>query len=125
MQRYALTLEDADGNPAVATPEIVMAMNENLAQHDIAGAIAQDANGVHLLTDANLEALVNANKLRKLVEGDDGYLANQHTYVLEEIGEDDAHGIYNAMFSVPRGGRRRKTRKGKGKTKKTRRFSRR
>ena len=122
MPRYALTIEDADGNPAVATPEIVMAMDENLAQREIEGSIRQDANGVHLRTDANLEALVGEGKLRKLTEDEAGYSANATTYLLDEIGEDPAGGIYNAMFSVPRGGRRgKKTRKPNRKGKKTRR----
>ncbi len=123
--RYALTLEDADGNPAAATPEIVAAMDENLAQRGIEGSIRQDANGVHLMTDANLDALVNEGKLMKVAEGEPAYSANKNTYVLEEIGEDPDGGIYNAVFSVPKGGRRRgkKTRKlrklRKGKSKKT------
>ena len=124
MTVYELTLEDADGNPAAPTDEIVAALKENLAQRGIEGSIQNDANGLKLRYDGNLGQLVAAGHAMVLKQGDAGYDPAKVTYLLEELGEDPEGGVYNAMFSVPKGGRRRrgkKTRKGKKKARLTRR----
>jgi hypothetical protein len=121
MTVYELTLEDADGNPAAPTDDIVAALKENLALREIEGSIQNDANGLKLRYDGNLGQLVAAGHAVVLKQGDAGYDPAKVTYLLEELGEDLDGGVYNAMFSVPKGGRRRKTRKPKRKTRLTRR----
>jgi hypothetical protein len=123
VNKYQLMLEDADGNPAVATDTIVQAMNENKHGRELPGFFRNDANGLQYITDENLESLVAEGKLRVLADGEPGYIGNKTTYLIEEIGEDLDGGVYNALFSVDRDGgrRRRKTRKPKRKTRKTRR----
>jgi hypothetical protein len=112
MPRYELTVEDADGAVVVdPTDEVVMSMSENLAVRQIPGRIGEDPNGVYVNTDANLGALAAAGDLRVLMANDPGYVAGMTTYMLEEIGEDPAGGVYNARFSVPAGGRRRRGKK--------------
>jgi hypothetical protein len=117
MPAYQLSLEDEQAQPAVVNAEILAAMQANKRDRDIPGVIRNDANGLQYVTDANLESLVAEGKLMK-IQGNDAT-----TYVLDEIGEDNDGHIYNAVFSVPRGGRRRgkKTRKPKRKSRLTRR----
>lgn len=115
---YQLSLEDEQGQPDVVNDEILAAMQENMRLRGIPGNIRNEANGLEYVTAANLEDLVAEGKLMK-IQGN-----AETTYVLDEIGEDmDGH-VYNAVFSVPRGGRKRrskKTRKPKRKSRLTRR----
>jgi hypothetical protein len=124
MPSYDLVLEDARGNPAEVNDEILAYMQEawRTRRGNHGGRITEGANGVHFVFGGDLAELVNAGLLVVVAEGQPGYNANKVTYLLEEIGRDNAGGVYNALFSTERqGGRRRKTRKPKRKSKKTRR----
>jgi hypothetical protein len=124
MPAYDLTLEDAAGAPAEVNDEILAYMQEAWRRRRgvHGGSITEGDNGLRFNFGGDLAELVNAGLLVVVAEGQPGYDANKVTYLLEEIGRDNAGGIYNAMFSTERqGGRRRKTRKPKRKSKKTRR----